>query len=149
VHDAFLRLVDRPAESFKNRAHFMAVAAKAMRQILTDHARRRAAQKRGGEWTQVTIDDGALARPGKASVDVLALDEALGQLARLDERKARVVELRFFGGLTNEEVAEVLGLSRATIADDWTVARSWLRSELNKESLAQRAGDLLQGKREN
>jgi RNA polymerase sigma-70 factor, ECF subfamily len=140
VHDAFLRLVGQPAGAFRDRTHFMAVAAKAMRQILTDHARRRAAQKRGGEWSQIAIDDGALAHEGRQSVDVLALDEALGRLATLDERKARVVELRFFGGLTNDEAAESLGVSRATIADDWTVARTWLRSELSRDSARDRAG---------
>jgi RNA polymerase sigma factor (TIGR02999 family) len=137
VHDAFIRLVGQPAGAFKSRAHFMAVAAKAMRQILTDHARRRNAQKRGGDWSQITIDDSALARDGhNASIDVLALDETLQALAKLDERKARVVELRFFGGLTSEETAEALGVSRATVADDWTVARAWLRSELEPDGKA-------------
>jgi RNA polymerase sigma factor (TIGR02999 family) len=129
VHDAYLRLVDQTNPQFSGRAHFFAVAAKAMRQILTDHARRKAALKRGGAHQQISLDR-AVAESPQSAIDILALDEALTRLTALDDRKCRVVELRFFGGLTNEAVAEVLGVSRATVVEDWTVARAWLRSQL-------------------
>lgn len=131
VHDAYLRMVGQPAGAWKDRAHFLAVAAQAMRQILIDHARRKKAEKRGSGWDRVTLDE-AMALDGERTIDLLALDEAMTRLAALDERKAKVVELRFFGGLTNEEVAEVLSVSRATVADDWTVARAWLRGDLRR-----------------
>jgi len=129
VHDAYLRLVNQTNPQFSGRSHFFAVAAKAMRQILTDHARRKGAIKRGGEHQQVSLDR-AVAVTNESTIDILALDEALTRLTSLDERRSRVVELRFFGGLTNEAVAEVLGISRATVVDDWTVARAWLRGQL-------------------
>jgi RNA polymerase sigma factor (TIGR02999 family) len=131
VHDAYLRMVGQPEGAWKDRAHFLAVAAQAMRQILIDHARRKKAEKRGSGWERVTLDD-VMTLEGERTLDVLALDEALQRLSHLDERKARVVELRFFGGLTNEEVASVLDVARATVADDWTVARAWLRGELSR-----------------
>ena len=131
VHDAYMRMVGQPEGAWKDRAHFLAVAAQAMRQILIDHARRKKAEKRGSGWDRVTLDE-AVALDGERTLDVLALDEAMTRLSGLDERKARVVELRFFGGLTNEEVASVLDVSRATVADDWTVARAWLRGELSR-----------------
>jgi RNA polymerase sigma-70 factor, ECF subfamily len=136
VHDVYLRMVDIPGgpkrePKWKDRSHFFAIAAKAMRQILADHARRNNAQKRGGQWREVTLDQ-AVTVVKERPLDVIALDEALSRLQKLDERKSQVVELRFFGGLTNQEVAEVLGVSRATVADDWTVARAWLRGELYK-----------------
>lgn len=131
VHEAYLRLVDQTNPQWKDRAHFFAVAARAMRQILTDHARRKGAAKRGGERRRVALDDQAAIDRG-SDVDLLSLDEAMNRLADLDPRKGRVVELRFFGGLTNDDVAAVLGVSRATVADDWTVARAFLRSELSK-----------------
>ena len=133
VHDAYLKLVGSgQTPSYKNRGHFFAVAAKAMRQILTDHARRHAAAKRGGpDVTRVELDeDVAIQR--ERTIDLLQLDEAMSRLSQLDGRKAQVVELRFFGGLTNDEVADVLDVSRATVADDWTVARAWLRSEMTR-----------------
>jgi RNA polymerase sigma-70 factor, ECF subfamily len=133
VHDAYLRLVDQTHPGWKDRAHFFAVAAKAMRQILTDHARRKHAAKRGGGGARqrITLDDD-VAVTADRPIDLLSLDEAMGRLSQLDPRKGQVVELRFFGGLTNEDVANVLGVSRATVADDWTIARAWLRSELSK-----------------
>jgi len=135
VHDAYLKMVNQPAGAFNNRGHFFAVAAKAMRQILTDHARKHAATKRGGaESHRVELHDD-VAVTADRSIDLVALDEAMLRLAELDDRKARVVELRFFGGLTNEDVATLLGVSRATVADDWTVARAWLRSELARDDL--------------
>jgi RNA polymerase sigma factor (TIGR02999 family) len=130
VHEAFLKLADQPLESWESRAHFFAVAAKAMRQVLTDHARARAAGKRGGEgWERVTLGDRAITADG-GEVDLIALDEALTELARYDERKHRVVELRFFGALTVEETARVLGLSTTTIESEWRAARAWLAMKL-------------------
>jgi RNA polymerase sigma factor (TIGR02999 family) len=129
VHEAYLRLVGQAQVIWESRAHFMAVAASAMRRILADHARRRRAAKRGGRWHKITLDEAVAPDAGRA-LDLLDLDEALNKLASLDQRKSRVVELRFFGGLTNRAVAKVLGVSRKTVVDDWTVARLWLRREL-------------------
>jgi len=129
VHEAYLKLVGQTQVTWANRAHFLAVAASAMRRILADHARRHRAAKRGGAWHKITLDE-AVAPDAGRNLDLVDLDEALAKLASLDQRKSRVVELRFFGGLTNPAVAEVLGVSRKTVADDWTVARLWLRREL-------------------
>lgn len=129
VHEVYLRLVKQPEGGWANRTHFIALAATAMRRILTDHARGRRAAKRGGNRHRVTLDEAAAPFRDR-DVDVIDLDEALTKLAELDKRKCRVVELRFFGGLTNEQVAKVLGVSRKTIVEDWTVARLWLRREL-------------------
>ena len=133
VHEAYLRLVGQSAVAWNGRAHFFGVAAKAMRSILVDHARARHAAKRGGSAHAITLDDaGGIAGP-EPSVDVLALDEALGRLAEQDARKSRLVELRYFGGLGIEEAAAVLGVSPATAKRDWTTARAWLRRELSVE----------------
>jgi RNA polymerase sigma factor (TIGR02999 family) len=131
VHEAYLRLVGQSTVEWKGRAHFFGVAAKAMRSILVDHARARIAAKRGGTARAITLDDaGRLAGP-QASVDVLALHEALGRLAELDSRKSQLVELRYFGGLGIAEAAAVMGLSPATLKREWTTARAWLRRELS------------------
>jgi RNA polymerase sigma factor (TIGR02999 family) len=131
VHEAYLRLVGQPTVEWTGRAHFFGVAAKAMRSVLVDHARARRAAKRGGSAHAITLDDaGGVAAP-QASVDVLALDEALGRLAELDSRKSQLVELRYFGGLGIDEAADVLGVSPATAKRDWTTARAWLRRELS------------------
>jgi len=129
VHEAYLRLLKDASLSFENRAHFLGVAARAMREILIEHARARSARKRGGGAVRLTLDD-LVAPVSSPSIDVLALDEALERLARLDERHARVVELRYFGGLSVEETAAALGLSPATVKRDWTLARAWLFREL-------------------
>jgi RNA polymerase sigma-70 factor (ECF subfamily) len=129
VHEAYLRLLKGASLSFENRAHFLGIAARAMREILIERARARAATKRGGHSVRVTFEDVAVQAP-PASVDVLALDEALKRLARLDERHARVVELRYFGGLSVEETAAALGLSPATVKRAWALARAWLFREL-------------------
>ncbi|MBN1361094.1 MAG: sigma-70 family RNA polymerase sigma factor [Sedimentisphaerales bacterium] len=129
VHEAYLKLVGQAEVNWANRAHFLAVAASAMRRILADNARRHRAAKRGGGWHKITLDEAVTPNAG-CDLDLVDLDEALTKLASLDRRKSRVVELRFFGGLTNPAVAEVLGVSRKTVADDWTVARLWLRREL-------------------
>jgi len=131
VHEAFLKLVDQRTATWHNRAHFMGVAAQAMRRIVVDHVRRRNAQKRGGGRI-VTLDD-QLA-PQEREVDLVRVDEALEQLRQLDERQARVVELRYFGGLSIEETAEVLGISVATVKRDWVLAKAWLFRALNDEA---------------
>jgi RNA polymerase sigma factor (TIGR02999 family) len=131
AHEAYLRLVDQRAARWQNRAHFLAVAAQAMRRILVDHARRQGRAKRGGDRERVPVEDAALASEPRA-VDLLALDEALGRLAALDARQARIVELRFFGGLSVEETAEVLGTSPGTVARDWTHAKAWLHDALSQ-----------------
>jgi RNA polymerase sigma factor (TIGR02999 family) len=129
VHEAYLRLVDEPHVRWEGRSQFFGIAARTMRRVLVDHARARHAAKRGGGAQQVTLADDVGPDPAGA-VDVLALDEALDRLATLDARQARVVELRYFAGLGIEQVAEVLGVSPATVKRDWTVARAWLRREL-------------------
>jgi RNA polymerase sigma factor (TIGR02999 family) len=131
VHEAYLRLLRDRAKDWHTRAHFVGIAANAMRQILVERARARGAAKRGGGRERVTIDEGAVAGPSPP-VDVEALDEALERLAALDARQARIVELRFFGGLTVEEAADVVGISPATLKRDWMVARAWLKRELDE-----------------
>ena len=129
VHEAYLRLVRQDGATFADQAHFLAVAAIAMRQILVDHARARAAEKRGGDRARVTLDLAAIPEQDD-EVDVLALHDALKGLRELDERKAKVVELRFFGGLTMEQVSTALGISRGTATTDWRFARAWIVREL-------------------
>jgi RNA polymerase sigma factor (TIGR02999 family) len=125
VHEAYLRLINQRHVDWRNRAQFLGVAAGAMRRILVNHARDRAAAKRGGNRERVSIS--LIEAPsGGPDVELIALEEALEQLAALDARKARVVELRFFGGLTTDEVAEVLEISRATVEREWSFARAWL-----------------------
>jgi RNA polymerase sigma factor (TIGR02999 family) len=132
AHEAYLRLLDQRQVSWQNRAHFMGLAAQAMRRILTDHARRRRAIKRGGDAVRVALDDveAAGATPDLLGISAEDLDAALERLARLDERQVRVIELRFFTGLSIEEAAEVLAVSPATVKRDWTLARAWLHREL-------------------
>ena len=130
VHEAYLRLNGQASVEWKGRAHFFGVAAKAMRSILVDHARARRAAKRGGAAQAISLDEGRMAGP-EASVDVLALDEALVRLADQDPRKSQLVELRYFSGLGIEEAAAVLGVSPATVKREWTTARAWLRRELS------------------
>jgi RNA polymerase sigma factor (TIGR02999 family) len=129
VNEAYCRLVDQTRIEWESRAHFFGVAARAMRQILVDHARERAAAKRGGDWQRVTLDE-QLGVAAPHEVEVLDLDRALSKLAEMDERMARIVELRVFTGLTAEEVAQVLGVSRRTVQGDWKVAKLWLAREL-------------------
>ncbi len=129
VHDAWMRLVDQRHASWQNRAHFFGIAAQAMRRILVDHARRkRSAKRHGGD--RVTLDESVAVEPQR-SVDLIALDDALHKLTALDPRQARVVELRFFGGLNIEQTAEALGVSLATVNRDWTFARAFLRREMD------------------
>jgi RNA polymerase sigma-70 factor, ECF subfamily len=129
VHEAYMRLVDQRHASWQNRSHFFGIAAQAMRRILVDHARRKQAGKREG-GDRVTLDESVAEAPQR-SVDLLALDDALNKLAALDPRQARVVELRFFGGLDIEQTAESLGISPATVKRDWTFARAFLQREMD------------------
>ena len=135
VHEAFLRLSKEKNQPWKNRTHFLAIAALSMRQILVQRARARNAEKRGGPHAdRITLDESVMAdhaRDATAGVDVLALDAALERLAALDPHQAKIVELRYFGGLTVEEAAEALDISPATVKRHWTVARAWLKKELN------------------
>jgi RNA polymerase sigma factor (TIGR02999 family) len=129
VNEAYLRLVNQEQPSFANRAHFLAVAATAMRQILVDHARAAMRQKRGGGTQQLALDEVAVVSPEPVR-ELVDLNDALDRLATIDARKARVVELTYFGGLSRDEIAEVLEVSAVTVRRDWVFARAWLFSEL-------------------
>jgi RNA polymerase sigma factor (TIGR02999 family) len=131
VHEAYLRLVDQKEVRWQNRTHFFAVAAQMMRRILVDYARSRRFAKRGGGAQQVSLDE-AMVVSNERAADVVALDEALNALAEFDERKSRMVELRFFGGLSIEETAEVLKVSPGTVMRDWTLTKAWLQRELRR-----------------
>jgi RNA polymerase sigma-70 factor, ECF subfamily len=133
VHEAYLRLLKDKPGRWQNRAHFCAIAAHSMRQILIERARARDAKKRGGERQRVTLDEGLVAG-GDRSIDLIALDQALERLAALDAEQARLVELRFFGGLTIEETAEAMNTSPATVKRHWTMACAWLARELEGNS---------------
>jgi RNA polymerase sigma factor (TIGR02999 family) len=132
VNEAYLRLVDQRKVVWKNRGHFLAVAAQAMRRILVDHARSRNRKKRGGSAEDSPLDHTMLAPSGEDEVDVIALDEALSKLAAMDARQGRLVELRYFVGLSLEEAAEALDISRATATREWTLAKAWLFRELTR-----------------
>ncbi len=135
VHEAYLKLVNAPDAKWQGRVHFCAVAATAMRQVLHDRARRRKAAKRGGDAQRESLEH--METPVKGSViDLVSLDDALERLAQVAPRQARVVELRYFGGLTIEETAQVVGVSHGTIENDWRVARAWLKRELNESPTA-------------
>lgn len=130
VHEAFLRLVNSPETPWESHAHFVAIAARVMRRVLVDHARRRKAFKRGTGEVRVPLDDVDVPA-ATLDVDLVALDEALARLATFDERQARIVELRFFGGLSVPETAVLIGASERTVKRDWQVARAWLTRELS------------------
>lgn len=131
VNEAFLKLIDQRAVRWQNRAHFFGIAAQAMRRILVDHARAHAASKRGDGARRVPLED-AEAVGGAIDIDLLALDEALTRLAAIDPQQSRVVELRFFGGLTMEETAEVMHISPATVGREWRMAKAWLFAEMGR-----------------
>jgi RNA polymerase sigma factor (TIGR02999 family) len=133
VNEAYLRLIDWKNVQWQNRAHFFGVSAQLMRRILVDFARSRRYEKRGGGNAPLALDEVVLIS-GEKGADLVALDEALVSLAKLDARQSRVVELRFFGGLTVEETAEVLKVSEATVRRDWSIARAWLRREMLPKS---------------
>jgi len=130
VHEAYLQLVDQTRVDWKNRAHFFGVAAQLMRRILVEHARAHHAQKRGGNAAKLSLDEVINHFPGR-EITLVALDDSLKELERLDERQSKIVELRFFGGLTTEEIAEVLSISTATVEREWRSARAWLYSQLS------------------
>ncbi len=131
VHEAYLRLVDQTRINWQNRAHFFGLAANMMRRVLVDHARAHATGKRGGAARRLSIDDVQITLEQRAA-SLVALDEALEKLAEFDGRKVKIVEMRFFGGLTDEEIAEVLQISTRTVLRDWRSARLWLYRELNQ-----------------
>ena len=134
VHEAFLRLVDQHSVSWQNRAHFFGIASQMMRRILVNHALARRAAKRGGFAEKLSIDE-AMGLEDRREVDLIELDDALKELETLDPRQTRIVELRFFGGLSVEETAEVLDLSPATVKREWSTAKLWLRRRLDKSRL--------------
>ncbi len=135
VHEAYARMIAQDLPQWQNRAHFFAVAAQLMRQILVDHARGYRAAKRGGGACKLSLED-AEERPLPVDVDIIALDDALKTLAEMDPQQSRVVELKFFGGLSIEDTAEVLGVSASTVKRDWVTARAWLFRELDRSSSA-------------
>ena len=135
VHEAYITLINQPGANWRDRTHFFAVASRVMRRILVDHARRHRAARHGGAYQVVSLDDvqpGAIAASERAE-ELLALDEALGRLEQLDPRLSRVVECRFFAGLTEAETAEVLGVTPRTVGRDWVKARGWLYRELRRD----------------
>ena len=134
VHEAYLRLVNQKEVTWQNRAHFFAVAAQMMRRILVDHARRHGYAKRGGGVMTLALEE-VVATPQRREIDLVALDDALDSLAKLDDRQSRMVELRFFGGLSIEETSEVLGVSVPTVKREWASARAWLFREITRGPL--------------
>ncbi len=135
VNEAYLRLVKQKDVQWKDRAHFFAASAQSMRHILVDMARARNRQRRGGNTPHLSLDEGLIFSPERAS-ELVALDDALTALAKLDQRKSRIVELRFFGGLTTEEITEILKVSHATVEREWQRAKAWLTCELDKANTA-------------
>ena len=133
IHEAYLRLIDQKNVHWQNRAHFFGIAAQLMRRILVDHARTKKRAKRGGSDVRVSFSEATLKAKGQ-DLDIVALDEALARLAEIDEQQSRIVELRFFSGLTVEETAEVLSISPATVKRDWSMAKAWLHRELTGET---------------
>lgn len=130
VHEAYLRLTDIREVDWQSRSHFFAISATIMRRILVDHARASHTHKRGEGWDAVSLNDAILPSPGRAP-EIMALDEALDRLAKLDERQAKIVELRFFAGMSEEQAGLVLGISSRTVKRDWRIAKAWLFKELN------------------
>ena len=130
VHEAYIRLVDQTSVTWQNRAHFFGIASQMMRRILVNHAEAHKAAKRGGGRTRLSLDD-AVSFARNKEVDLIALDDALNRLAKIDMQQSRIVEMRFFGGLTIEEITEALSISHATVERDWRMAKSWLRRELS------------------
>ncbi|NUQ65069.1 MAG: sigma-70 family RNA polymerase sigma factor [Pirellulales bacterium] len=133
VHEAFLKLADQQRVHWQGRTHFFAVGAQIMRRILVDHARAKKTARRGAGRLRVPIEEGVTVSP-RSEEDVLAVDEALERLAQIDGRQARIVELRFFGGLSVDEVAEAMGISKRTVEREWTAVRAWLRRELAEDA---------------
>src|SRR6266516_1798089 len=140
VHEAYLKLIDQNDARWQNRAHFFAIAAQAMRRILIDSARKHAAAKRGGPQAELSLDEVADIAL-EPDINLLKLDEALNELAKIDSRQSRIVELRYFGGLTIEETAEVISVSPATVKREWMMARAWLHQEITERELDQTPAD--------
>ncbi|HMS42264.1 MAG TPA: sigma-70 family RNA polymerase sigma factor [Pyrinomonadaceae bacterium] len=132
IHEAYLKLIEQREVKWQNRAHFFALASTAMRRILVDYARERHRKKRGGSAENLPLDEALQISSNEKSVDIIALDEALNRLAKLSARQARVVELRYLGGLSNDETAEILGVSKGTVKNDWNLAKAWLKQEIKK-----------------
>lgn len=136
VHEAYLRIARRRQAQWRSREHFFNVAAREMRRVLIDHARSHGAARRGGDFERVELREGLESNALELDVDLIALDEVLAQLAALDPRKARVVELRFFGGLTLDETAHLLGTSQVTVVREWRMAKAWLFRQLRRQAMA-------------
>ena len=132
VHEAYARLVQGAQPSYESRRHFFAIAARAMRQVLADHARKHRADKRGGDAVRVTLNENITPVVSADSLDLIALDEAMEELTKLNERHARIVEMRFLAGLSVDDVADTLGVSSRTVETDWRTARAWLRTRLGE-----------------
>ncbi|MEP7039105.1 MAG: sigma-70 family RNA polymerase sigma factor [Acidobacteriota bacterium] len=132
IHETYLKLIDQRDVSWQNRAHFFGIAAQAMRRILVDYAKARHREKRGGAEENLPFEETLIVVSGERSIDLVNLDEALMRLAKLDERQAKIVELRYFGGLSIEETAEALNISPATVKIDWRTAKAWLYQQLKK-----------------
>lgn len=132
IHEAYLKLLNQPDVAWESRTHFFAIAANIMRRILIDHARSKNADKRGGDLFKIPLDEAPEIAGRERSIDLIALDEALTKLEKLDQRQARIVELKYFGDLTLAEIAAALKISRTTVADDWAMARAWLHRELTR-----------------
>ncbi len=133
VHEAYLQLIDQSRVSWENRAHFFGAAARLMRRVLVDHARAHQAEKRGSGEEKLALDE-AIAVPENKDLDILALNDALEELARLDEQQSRIVELRYFGGLSIEETATITGVSPATVKREWAMAKVWLHNQIKRTS---------------
>jgi RNA polymerase sigma factor (TIGR02999 family) len=132
IHEAYLKLIDQSGIEWQSRTQFFAFAAKVMRHILVDHARTKIREKRGGDAVRVSLEEATMIAIDDQDIDLIALDEALNRLAKIDERQVRLVELRYFSGLSLEAAAKALKISRATAARDWNVARAWLHRELTR-----------------
>lgn len=138
IHEAYLKLIGQREVEWQNRHHFFAIASTLMRRILVDHAKERHREKRGGRAENLAIDEAFQISADQKNIDLIVLDEALNRLAKMNERQARVVELRYFSGLSNDETAEVLEVSNATVRNDWNIAKAWLRLQITKWPLAVR-----------
>jgi RNA polymerase sigma factor (TIGR02999 family) len=132
IHEAYLKLIGQKEVEWQNRNHFFAIASTAMRRILVDHARERKREKRGGSEENLPLEIALNISANEKNIDLIALDEALNRLAKMNERQARVVELRYFSGLSNDETAEILGVSNATVRNDWNIAKSWLKIQITR-----------------
>jgi len=132
IHETYLKLIDQREVNWESRTHFFAIAANLMRRILVDYARTKKRDKRGGDAVKLTLEEAATVAVKERSIDLMALDEALKRLEKIDKQQARIVELRYFGGLSLEETAEALRVSRTTVATDWAMAKAWLHRELTR-----------------